>query len=56
MLKSDEISSEEKIIKAINFHLNNSYPLKINNISLYGEAGSLNKALKEYFGFVLDKK
>lgn len=41
----EELSSEEKIKKAVAFHLNNKYDSKINNISLYGINSPLNKAL-----------
>lgn len=54
--KVNEISSDEKVNKAIDFHLNNDYNFKINNLLLYGEAGALNKALKQNFEFVLNRK
>jgi serine/threonine-protein kinase HipA len=54
--KINEISSDEKIKKSIDFHLNNNYNLKINNLILFGEEGALNKALKQNFGFVLNIK
>jgi hypothetical protein len=50
---SSEISSEDKIKIATNFHLNNNYSGKINNIVFAGVDGALNKALLKNFSFRL---
>lgn len=49
----DSLTSEEKIKKAVAFHLDNKYDSKMNNISLYGVNSPLNKALSLNFKFTL---
>lgn len=49
----DSLTSEEKIKKAVGFHLDNKYDSKMNNISLYGVNSPLNKALSMNFNFTL---
>ena len=49
----DSLTSEEKIKKAVAFHLDNKYDSKMNNISLYGVNSPLNKALSMNFNFTL---
>ena len=46
---------KEKVNDSVSFHFNNKYPGKINNISLDGVNGALNKALKKELGFSLIK-
>ena len=47
------LTSEEKIRRAVEFHLNNKYDSKINNILLYGINAPLNKALLQNHEFEL---
>ena len=47
------LTSEEKIKKAVEFHLNNKYDSKMNNISLHGLSSPLNKALIKNYEFAL---
>lgn len=47
------LTSEQKIKKAVEFHFNNKYDSKMNNISLQGLAAPLNKALIKNYVFSL---
>lgn len=47
------LTSDQKIKKAVAFHLNNKYDSKMNNISLHGITSPLNKALIKNDGFSL---
>jgi serine/threonine-protein kinase HipA len=49
----EEFTSEQKIKKAVEFHLNNKYDSKMNNISLHGVSSPLNKALIKNHEFSL---
>lgn len=49
----DNLTSEEKIRKAVAFHLDKKYDSKMNNISLHGVNSPLNKALSLNFSFTL---
>lgn len=49
----DVLTSDRKIQKAVEFHLNNNYDSKMKNISLHGVNSPLNKELNRNYEFTL---